>query len=168
MKSFNVQPYSLNNYSIDAIYIIEERLNWLKANPVQREMLSIGILSEALETNNGTPLEPKYAAKWSVIARKRKAGLLLLWLYYVADKHQLDMTIVLAMRMLQGWAGCSISNRTLIEAFGNRNRNASNKSTDWNQVEYLIEKYRESVLIKLHQDRAKQKLIKETLWKNIN
>ena len=35
MKSFNVQPYSLNNYSLDAKYIIEERLNWLKANPVR-------------------------------------------------------------------------------------------------------------------------------------
>lgn len=104
-----------------------------------------------------------YAAKWSVLARKRKAGLLLVWLYYIAAKHQLDMTIVPAQKLLQGWANYSISNKTLIQAFSDPNRTASLKSVSWEQVEELIKIYRADVVMKLQRDREKQKNIKAML-----
>lgn len=168
MKSWNVSPYSLQNYSRDAKKVIKDHLDWLRTDPVRRNSSLGAVLNELNQTGKITPLDPFYAAQWSSLARKRKAGLLLLCLYNVAEKHQLDMTIVFAQKLLKGWADCSISNKTLIKAFGDPDRDASSKSLNWSELEELINTYRDYVLNKLHRDKEKQKAIKDLLWAKLN
>lgn len=75
------------------------------------------MLSILKEKGKTVPLDPYYAAQWSTLARKIKAELLLLFLYYIAKKHQLDITTILVQRLLIGWVDCSISNKILITVF---------------------------------------------------
>ena len=162
--SFRVRPYQLSDYRRDATKVILERLEWLRTDPAR-------VLRHPLDIPLGQkvpPEDPWYAAKWSALARKRKAGLLLLWLHYVNEKHQLDMTVVLAQRLLESWVGCSISNKTLIAAFGQKGRDAGSKSTSWPEKDNLKEMYRDKVKLCLKKDREKQQLIKETLWEELN
>lgn len=168
MKDFKISPYSLRDYSRDAKEVIQNHLDWLRTNPI-RPNANLGAMLSTLRTKGKTvPLDPYYAAQWSALARKRKAGLLLLFLYYVAKKHQLDMTTIFAQRLLIGWVDCSISNKVLITAFGDPNRDASNKSIDWPRLDELIIRYRDQVQDKLKHDRAKQKKIKEIHWHSLN
>ena len=78
------------------------------------------------------------------------------------------MTTIFAQRLLIGWVDCSISNKILITAFGDPNRDASNKSMDWPRLDELIINYRDQVQDKLKHDRAKQKTIKEMHWHSFN
>ncbi|ENV52045.1 hypothetical protein L292_3159 [Acinetobacter junii CIP 107470 = MTCC 11364] len=159
----NVQPYLLYNYRQDAKTIIIARIAYLKTNPVRP------IPTLELQVGGKTiPHEPKYAAKWSSLARKRKAGLLLILLYYIADKHGLDMTSTLAQRLLEGWLGHSISNKLLIKAFGQTGRTAEDKTKDLDQLDELIGLYKNYAFDILQRDKRKMKLIKETLWNELN
>ena len=155
MKNIRVRPYSLQDYSRDAKGLI---------NLLGQE---IPKLKELQDTGKAVLLDPRHAAKWSILARKRKAGLLLLWLYFVAEKHQLDMTIVFAQRLLEAWVGCSISNKTLIQAFGQRNRDAHSKSESWGQLNSLVDQYQEKVKNSLERDKKRRLSIKENHWERL-
>lgn len=110
-------------------------------------------------------LSPVYAARWSALTRKRISGLLLVSLYVVADRHRVDMTSVYAHRLLKGWAGRSISNRTLLAAFGEWGRTAEEKTADWERLEQLVDEYRGMVQRVIRRDMIRieriRKLVKE-------
>lgn len=108
--------------------------------------------------------DPSYAAQWPALARKRYCGVLLSSLYFVAALEKLDMTAVLAHRLLQGWTGRSISNRVLLRAFGHGDRTAATKSEDWPQVTALVDRYGELVRRALVREKMRVKHAREAAW----
>lgn len=150
--------YSLQDYTRDAQKLIFNRINY---NQFDRQALlpdpgSIGSLT--------TILDPQHAAQWSALSRKRKSGIMLLILYAIASEYDLDMTATLGHRMLQGLFDCSISNKTLISAFGEHGRTAADKSEDWEKIGTIVKNKREWALKKLHQNRTRLRKNKETAW----
>lgn len=162
-----IKPYSLRDYRADAAQIIQGRLEDLKTDNYVDPEVNV-VLSHIEKTGKIPFFEPEYGAKWSAISRKRKSGLLLLWLYYIADKESLDMTTVLAQRLLQGLAGCSISNRVLIESFGRSDRTAADKSQDWGQIDEIVKKYQDEVKASLSRNKNRLADIKSQLWLQVN
>lgn len=158
-----VSPYSLHDYRQDVVQVISKQLLFLKMYPVR----PVPRVQEILQTG-AVILDPHYAAQWSALARKRKAGLLLLYLYYVAAQNQLDMTVILAQRLLEGWVSCSISNKVLIQAFGQHSRTAKDKSKDWEHLATLIERYQAQIRRMLLQDKLKMARIKQVEWARLN
>lgn len=163
-----VKPYSLIDYRREAEQLIIERIDYIQR--VNNTPLPSVERAQSYKRETGKPLmfEPAYGAKWSALTRKRKSGLLLLWLYYIAEQERLDMTMVLAQRLLEGVAGCSISNRVLKEAFSRSGRTAADKSQDWDQVDRIIQKYKPRVEKSLLRNQNKLADIKTKLWDSLN
>lgn len=161
-----VKPYLLRDYRIDALQIVQERL--LEQSNEKDQDLTLEQILHHIELTGKAPFaEPAYGAKWSVLSRKRKSGLLLLWLYYIAEKEKLDMTAVYAHRLLQGLVGNSISRTVVLEAFGSSERTAANKSSDWDRIDHIINKYRGRVTASLLLNKEKIALIKNNVWSEL-
>lgn len=156
-------PFTLHEYRIRAEALLTERLEYLQSLHTPAQERAAERLFKALI--DGSELaDPAYAAKWSALSRKRYCGLLLSALYLVAAEHDLDMTTVLGHRLLRGWTGRSISNRTLIRAFGTPNRSAAGKSEDWAMVPALIKKYSKAVLQALVREKHRVRQVKDLAW----
>lgn len=151
--------YSIENYEMDAERLLRGRLAELKergfGTPVEP------VFSE------GSPFDPSYAAKWSALTRKFKAGFLVNELISFANDQELDMTPTLAMRICKGWVGRSVSNRELIKIFGSENRDASEKSKDWPRLDELIEIDKERIINDYGECGAICKKAKERVWQRI-
>ncbi|HDS1721454.1 hypothetical protein NPS53_08095 [Pseudomonas putida] len=159
------KPYTIRAYRTDAEALLSERLEYLRTllTPVSERLAA-----KLYRLLTGTELaDPAYAAQWSAIARKRYCGVLLSALYYVAAEQDLDMTAVLAHRLLQGWTGRSISNRVLIRAFGHPDRTAATKSEDWIRVPALIEKYGAFARKALVREKLRVRVMKDSAWMTV-
>lgn len=161
----NEPPYSLKMFRRDAEALFRERLDYLRSLETPSPERAAQALFRGL---SGSKLaDPEYAAKWSVLTRKRNCGLLLSALYCVAAHHDLDMTGVLAHRLLQGWVGRSISNRVLLRAFGQNGRTAASKSDDWQQLPALIEAHQVVVRQALVRERNRMQVARDTAWMTV-
>lgn len=85
----------------------------------------------------------------------------------MAAEQNLDMTTVLAHRLLQGWTGRSISNRVLLRAFGQEDRTAASKSEDWIRVEALIMQYSGFVKVALAREKHRVRQVKDLAWMKV-
>lgn len=162
-----IRPYSLVDYRKDATKLIIERIKFLEELDDPSLPSAERIKAYKEETGKDLMFEPAYGAKWSALSRKRKSGLLLLWLYYIAVQERLDMTITLAQQLLKGTAGSSISTVTLNNAFGSRGRTAADRSQDWDQIDALIQKYKPLVQNSLLRNQNKLADIKAKLWNEL-
>lgn len=146
----NLKPYSNQDYIRDAKSII---LNRILAGRFDHN-----------QAQGDNVRDSKHAAQWSAISRKRKSGIMLLALYDITIKYDLDMTTTLAQRILQGIFGSSISNGILLVAFAQKGRTASDKSEDWERLEAIIKESKPYYVKKMAQ--AKERLIinKEAAW----
>ena len=151
--------YSIINYEKDAEQLLRIRL------------------AELNERGFGTPIQPvftegsfdpAYAAKWSALTRKLKAGFLIGELITFANDYELDMTPTLAMRICKGWVGRSVSNRELIKIFGSENRDASEKSADWPRLDELIDIDKARIMNEYDKCSFLCKEAKERVWKKIS
>lgn len=156
------KPYSLQDYTQDAQKLILNRINY---NKYDREALvpDPGYINSIM-----TVQDPQHAAQWSALSRKRKSGFMLMVLYVLASEYELDMTATLGQRMLQGLFGCSISNRTLLDAFGEHGRTAADKSEDWKKIGTIIAEKRAWANKKMNQNRARVRKNKDTAWDLVN
>lgn len=152
-------PYTIEDYENDAEAILRERIAELRER-------GMGLTVDPI-LKVGVAFDSKYASRWSVLTRKYKSGFLVQKLIDFAEKHDVDMTPTLAMRVLQGWVGRSISNRVLIDVFGNEGRDASNKSRDWHRLDELIEADKEAVVAEYEQCAAECKKAKERAWDKV-
>lgn len=152
------KPYSLQDYTRDAEKLIFNRINYNKFDQQ-------ALIPDPSYTSSSMPvMDPQHAAQWSALSRKRKGGLMLVVLYTLAIKYDLDMTATMAHRMLQGLFGCSMSNRPLLLAFGEHGRTAADKSEDWEKIGTITAKERTWALKKLNQNRARLRKNKDTAW----
>jgi len=151
--------YTLKHYEADAEQLAKERIAELRSR-------GMGVSIEPALVDGAT-FDPRYAAKWSALTRKYKAGFLIQKLLDFAEEYDVDMTSTLAKRVLQGWIGKSISNRSLIEAFGLSHRDASQKSADWSRLNELVDMDKESVSREYARCSAQCKEIKERVWKRL-
>ena len=151
--------YTLEHYEADAEQLAKERIAELRSRGMG--------LSVEPSLVDGATFDPRYAAKWSALTRKYKAGFLIHKLLDFAEEYDVDMTSTLAKRVLQGWIGKSISNRALIEAFGLSHRDASQKSADWSRLNELVDIDKESVSREYARCSAQCKEVKERVWKKL-
>ena len=159
------KPYTLKAYRAGAEALLSERLEYLRSLETPASERFAAKLYRLL---TGSELaDPSYAAKWSALARKRYCGVLLSSLYFVAAEQNLDMTTVLAHRLLQGWTGRSISNRVLLRAFGQEDRTAASKSEDWIRVEALIMQYSGFVKVALAREKHRVRQVKDLAWMKV-
>jgi hypothetical protein len=161
----NEPPYSLRMYRRDAECLLRDRLDYLRSleTPVSERFAK-----SIFRGLSGSELaDPEYASKWSVLSRKRNCGVLLSALYFVAAQHDLDMTVVLAHRLLQGWVGRSVSNRILIRAFGHTGRTAAPKSEDWPQVQALVATNGGHVQRALIREKGRMIAAREAAWSSV-
>ena len=153
-------PYTIKNYEADAEKLLRNRLAELKergfGTPVEPAF------------NEGSPFDPSYAAKWSALTRKLKAGFLIGELITFANDYELDMTPTLAMRICKGWVGRSVSNKELIKIFGSENRDASEKSADWPRLDELIDIDKVRIMNEYDKCSFLCKEAKERVWKKIS
>lgn len=145
-----LRPYSNQDYVKDAKSII---LNRITTGRYDHSALFNKLIDD-----------PSHAAKWSALSRKRKSGLMLLALYDIAIRYDLDMTATLGQRICEGIFGSSVSNGVLIHAFSNRGRTASDKSADWSQVERIVKDNKTYYQGKLEQARARIVANKDLSW----
>lgn len=159
-------PYTIQEYRLDAEAVLRERLEYLRSlHTPAPERLAANLFRLLL---SGSELaDPAYSAKWSVLARKRYCGVLLSGLYLVASEQGLDMTTVLAHRLLRGWTGRSVSNRVLLRAFGQHDRTAATKSDDWPKVSQLVDDYGELVRRALIRERQRVQRVKDAAWMTV-
>jgi hypothetical protein len=158
----NERPYCLASYRRDAEELLRERLEYLRSlETPQHERFAKALLRGL----TGSELaDPSYAAQWSALARRRYCGVLLSSLYFVASVEHLDMTAVLAQRLLQGFVGRSVSNRVLIRAFGQGGRTAADKSSDWDQMPVIVESYRSMVVHGLLREKDRMRVARDAAW----
>lgn len=161
-----VKPYTIRSYRTDAEDVLRERLEFLRSlHTPAPERLAANLFRLLL---SGSELaDPAYSAKWSVLARKRYCGLLLSSLYRVASEQDLDMTAVLAHRLLLGWTGRSVSNRVLLHAFGQHDRTAAEKSADWPLLDRIVDEYGESVRRGLIREKERVRRVKDLAWTKV-
>lgn len=151
--------YTMDSYEKDAEQLARERLAELRDRGMGLSVMPV--------FDDKTVFDPSYAAKWSVLTRKYKAGFLIQKLLDFGEDHDVDMTPTLAMRVLQGWVGRSISNRALIDVFGVEHRDASQKSVDWPRLDDLIAIDKEDVQREYAKCSAQCKEAKERVWKRL-
>lgn len=145
-----LRPYSNQDYIRDAKSIIITRITSGRFD------------HDALYTKSIN--DPSHAAQWSALSRKRKSGLMLLALYELAIRYELDMTATLGQRILQGIFGSSVSNGVLLQAFANHGRTASEKSADWSKVEEIVKDNKTYYLNKMQQSKARVVANKDLSW----
>lgn len=107
------QTYSLNSFEIDALDIYQQH-----------------------------PTAPKRGGAITGIIRRYKTSECLLFLLSIHGKEGIDMTPVLAKRLLQGLFGRSVRFDTLVAVYGDNNRSASHKSADFVRLDELVERYK--------------------------
>lgn len=151
--------YTLADYERDAEALLRERLAELRTR-------GMGLSIEPA-LRDGATFDPAYAAKWSALARKYKAGYLIQMLIKFAEDYDVDMTPTFGSRVLEGWVGRSVSNRMLIDVFGKEDRDASQKSADWHRLDELIELDKKVVVKGYDKCAAKCKDAKERMWNKI-
>lgn len=152
------KPYSLQDYTRDAKQLILNRINY---NKYERDA---AVPDQASINSIMAVMDPRHAAQWSVLSRKRKCGLMITTLYAVADEYDLDMTATMGLRLLQGMFGCAVDLRTLLTAFGEHGRTAADKSEDWEKVDVVIAQKKEWANQKLNQNRARLRKDKDLAW----
>jgi len=145
-----LRPYSNQDYIRDAKSIIITRITTNRFDPTALYSREIG--------------DPSHAAKWSALSRKRKSGLMLLTLYELSIRYELDMTSTLGNRLLLGIYGASISTNVLTQVFSNTGRTAADRSEDWPKVERIIKDNKTYYQGKLEQARARIAANKELSW----
>lgn len=151
------KPYSLQDYTRDAKQLILNRINY---NKYERDAIPDQTALNSLMA----VMDPRHAAQWSALSRKRKCGFMVTILYAVAVEYDLDMTATMGLRLLQGLFGCAIDLRTLLAAFGEHGRTAADKSEDWEKVDVIIAQKTEWARAKLQQNRTRVRHDKELAW----
>lgn len=145
-----LRPYSNQDYVRDAKALIITRIKTHRYDHNAAFTKEVG--------------DPNHGAQWSVLSRKRKSGLMLLTLYELATRYQLDMTATMGQRLLQGIYGISLANHTLLHAFANTGRTAADRSEDWPKIDTIAKDNQKYYLDKLEQMRARIKQNKELSW----
>lgn len=109
----------------------------------KRYSYSLGDLeSDALEAYHGDPTPPHRGAALTAATKRYKGSEMLHFIHQMHGKEDLDMTPVLAKRLLQGLFGRSVLFDTLVSVYGDKNRSASNKSSDFKRLDELVERYK--------------------------
>ncbi|EGR0027839.1 hypothetical protein FT122_23455 [Vibrio alginolyticus] len=109
----------------------------------KRYSYSLGDLeSDALEAYHGNPTPPHRGAALTAATKRYKGSEMLHFIHQMHGKEDLDMTPVLAKRLLQGLFGRSVLFDTLVSVYGDKNRSASNKSSDFKRLDELVERYK--------------------------
>lgn len=168
-----VRPYSVSDYSAHANMLFSEFIGMAKSKHSDQtsEDYVRTLIKKMLAGNlGGRPTYhhyPSFAGKWSAISRKRRAGVLLAWLLIIECEELLDLTPTLASNLLVAMTGSSISNRSLIQAFGDTGRTAARKSKDFVRVEEISNKYKSRVNKSIKKYRDTLSLIKDQVLKDI-
>lgn len=97
---------------------------------------------DALEAYHGNPTPPRRGAALTAATKRYKASEMLHFIHQIHGKEDLDMTPVLAKRLLLGLFGRSVLFDTLVRIYGDKNRSASNKSSDFKRLDELVERYK--------------------------
>lgn len=164
--------YSLEDYRKDATDIAWWRVKMLRADMGKSTQVlnPFGVMAAIMagQWTGDAVIDPVYAAKWSSISRKRTTGLLIDWLVKIQLENNLDMTSVLAKKLLLGLIGRSVSNKVLIAKFATAERDASNKSKDFKNLNSIIKKYKRPVRAALKVDKEYRKKIKQEVWEEVN
>lgn len=80
-------------------------------------------------------------------------------LFKIADDEQLDLTAVLAGKLIKELTGRSMAMPMLLESFSSPGRTAANKSKDFQRIDELVEKYRPSILEELDTIKTRARII---------
>ncbi|EKO3392662.1 hypothetical protein OMA37_004513 [Vibrio fluvialis] len=109
----------------------------------KRYSYSIGDLErDALAAYHDNPTPPRRGAALTAATKRYKGSEMLHFLLQIHGKEDLDMTPTLAKRLLQGFFGRSVLFDTLVAIYGDNNRSASNKSSDFKRLDELVERYK--------------------------
>jgi hypothetical protein len=110
---------------------------------LQRQTYSLESFEiDALDIYQQHPTAPKRGGALTGKIRKYKTSECLLFLLPIHGKEGIDMTPMLAKRLLQGLFGRSVRFDTLVAVYGDKNRSASHKSDDFKRLEELVERYK--------------------------
>jgi len=95
---------------------------------------------------NASELAPGPRGAAITAAKKRlKAEIATKWVMQVAQRLDLDMTPTFAVKLIKGWLSRCVSRQVLLKEFGIPGRASSNKSSDIDLADGLIETYKNQV-----------------------
>lgn len=123
-------------------------------------------IAEIYKTENHPP---KRGALITAAMKRLQARFVCDELFKIADNEQLDLTAVLAGKLIKELTGRSMAMPAILASFSSPGRTAANKSTDFKRIDELVEKYRPSILEGLATIKTRAKIIvrqeKEKLFK---
>jgi len=97
---------------------------------------------DALEAYYSNPTPPHRGAALTAATKRYKGSEMLFFIHQLHGKEGLDITPVLAKRLLMGLFGRSVLFDTLVSIYGDTNRSASHKSADFSRLDELVERYK--------------------------
>lgn len=111
--------------------------NFFKPYDIADYEQEIGTIDEqGLDTN-------QIGAYKSHATKKLKSGVTLKFVIKIAHKENLDITPVMALRLIKKLSGKGICKQILLKAFAVPGRKANNKTQDIKAVEALVAKYKD-------------------------